>query len=99
MCGRLVYIVCGRLVYFPVLVCFDQEKSGNPEIRLNFFAAALGNREKKFRGEKLLTIFFTNLCRAGDLNISFPEGVGRAYARQLGVVAFSLCRPLRDQTG
>jgi hypothetical protein len=23
-------IVCGHLVYFPNLVCLDQEKSGNP---------------------------------------------------------------------
>jgi hypothetical protein len=24
-------IFCGLLVYFPVLVCLDQEKSGNPD--------------------------------------------------------------------
>jgi hypothetical protein len=24
-------IVCGHWVYFPVLVCFDRENSGNPE--------------------------------------------------------------------
>jgi hypothetical protein len=27
---RLVYIVCGHLLYFPNLECLDQEKSGNP---------------------------------------------------------------------
>jgi hypothetical protein len=30
MYGLLVYVVCGHLVYFYVLVCLDREKSGNP---------------------------------------------------------------------
>jgi hypothetical protein len=28
--GRYVYVVFSHLVYFSVLVCFDQEKSGSP---------------------------------------------------------------------
>jgi hypothetical protein len=29
--GRLVYVVCGHLVFFPNLVCLEQEKSGNTD--------------------------------------------------------------------
>jgi hypothetical protein len=28
-------VVCSHFVYFPVLVCLDQEKSGNTEKKLN----------------------------------------------------------------
>jgi hypothetical protein len=30
--GHLVYVACGHLVDFPILVCLDQEKSGNPAL-------------------------------------------------------------------
>jgi hypothetical protein len=31
-------IVCGHLIFFPVLVCLGQEKSGNPDATVVIFS-------------------------------------------------------------
>jgi hypothetical protein len=36
-------IVCGHLVYFSVLVCLDQEKSGNPDLECAFVVSCIYN--------------------------------------------------------
>jgi hypothetical protein len=42
-------IVCGHLVYFPILVCLNQEKSGNPgDNNIDQLHPKTGNLKRKY---------------------------------------------------